>query len=847
MKKILWNEGWKFWKEEHAFALIWSVPGSARDITLPHDAMIEEKADPMSPNGANTGFRNGGTYTYLKLFYAPEDWEQKTVLVYFEGIYRNALVYLNGQMVARNPNGYTGFYADLGRYLRPGPNNELRVQVRTGAMPDSRWYSGSGIYRDVYLLLSGKTHLAPGEVRVHTERADDHLAVLGVSTEIVNEGETSGRFRVRTEILDAAGKTAGGDETLLFLGSGERRVIRQRILVADPRRWSENSPVLYRAKVSLIQEKREESGCSDPDEEILLDDDVETFGIRTLSVDAARGLVVNGEPVKLRGGCIHHDSGILGAAVYEDAVYRQIRRMKEAGFNAVRMAHHPMAPAMLRACDDLGMFVMDEFTDMWDRVKSDYDYSLSFDACWRKDVASMVREDYNHPCVILYSIGNEIPEIGMEQGSGTARSISDLFHTLDPFRFTTAGINGVFAAGDRMPEIMRDVLIDSKAAGKEEEDQNVNDFMTAMDSHMDEIVRHPAVSERLEMAAGALDVAGYNYMTARYEDDSMRYPNRVMVGSETYPPQIARNWEEVEKLPAVIGDFTWTGWDYIGEAGVGIPAYRPGEGGFGAQFPAQLAYCGDFDLIGNRRSASFYREIAFGRRRAPYLAVQNPAHHGEQAILTPWVISDALHTWTYPGCEGCEVTVEVYGKGAAAELLLNGRSVGREKIIQSGAGVIGNRALFETVYEPGTLTAVLYDEMGGEIGRDELVTADEPSSLQAVVEPRALPVHIAGKTVPSRLFYIDFALTDREERTAGNIDFDCDLMVAETRNFRILGFGSADPKPKWNYGEGRTKTFLGRALLIGILENPEQTGEVLVRSESGMSAEIAVREVKDHD
>ena len=178
---------------------------------------------------------------------------------------------------------------------------------------------------------------------------------------------------------------------------------------------------------------------------------------------------------------------------------------------------------------------------------------------------------------------------------------------------------------------------------------------------------------------------------------------------------------------------------------------------------------------------------------------------------------------------------------------MNGRSVGRKKIIQPGAGVIGNRALFEIVYEPGTLTAVLYDEMGGEIGRDELVTADEPSSLQALVEPRALPVRRAGKTASSRLFYIDLALTDREGRTAGNIDFDCDLTVDEARNFRILGFGSADPKPKWNYGEGRTKTFQGRALLIGVLENPEQTGEVLVRSESGMYAEIVVREVKDHD
>ena len=812
MKKTLWNDGWKFWKEENAFSLVWSVPENAREVTLPHDAMLEEPADPESKNGGNTGFRNGGVYVYVKNLCPREEDLQGTLSLFFEGVYMNASVYVDGQLVARRPYGYSGFAADLAPYLHAGKESEIRVIAKTGAEPNSRWYSGGGILRDVWLLTSGKTYLPYEGLQIRTLEADEEFALLNAKVEIQNDAPVSKTLTVRTSIRDKEGKVCGEEETKLFLTPREVRTIGQRIAVKNPSLWSDESPVLYQAKTELF------AG------ETLLDGEETSFGIRTLSLDAVRGLRVNGRSVKLRGACIHHDSGILGAAVYGDEALRKMRALKAAGFNAVRMSHQPAAPAWLRACDAVGLYVMDELTDMWNRCKTDYDYGLYFADWWEKDVTAMVRKDYNHPSVILYSIGNEIPEIGTDQGSAIAHAVAEKFHALDPSRFTTAGINGVFAAGDRIPEILRDL-----SAKDGNEGGNVNDFMTVMDTRMDEIVVHPAISQRLDMACEALDVAGYNYMTARYERDQNERPNRVLVGSETYPPEIARNWEEVEKCSNTIGDFTWTGWDYIGEAGVGVPAYRPGEGGFGAAFPCQLAYCGDFDLIGNRRPASYYREIAYGLRQAPYLAVQDPAHFGERLIKTPWVISDASHSWTFPGMEGKKAVVEVYGKGSFAELFVNGRSQGRKEITPPGAGVIGNRALFPVSYEPGTLETVLYDEKGQELGRDRIETTGEPAALSA------------GSEDFKDLHFIRFALQDKAGRTVGARAYDTLLTVTETENLTLLGLGSGDPKPVHNYTERVTATFQGTALAVVRQKDPEKEGTLTAVTEDGKTVTVSIR------
>lgn len=809
-----WNGAWKFWEDKNSFALVWDIPKDAIEVELPHDAMIVEPAKSDSISGGNTGFRDAAIYTYVKMLYAPQEYRSRTVMLKFEGVYMNAFVYVNGQMAAKNPFGYTTFYVDLNDYLNYGQENEIRVQVRAGAMTNSRWYAGAGIYRDVYLMESALTYLVPEGVQVHTENADAQAAVLMVRTELKNRLPYRTGLVLETVIKDPAGTAVAEEKSTLVLLEAEKRCVSQRIAVGYPKLWSAETPDLYTIESRIYRE-----------DGTMADESCDTFGIRTLSVDAKRGLRVNGRSVKLRGACIHADNGLLGSAVYEDAHFRQVKLLKEAGFNALRMSHHPAAPALLKACDVLGMYVMDETFDMWNRLKSNYDYGLYFQEWWEKDVEAMVRKDYNRPSVILYSVGNEIPEIGTEHGARTCHQISEKIKSMDPVRYTLASINGVFAAGDQVDTIVKDVVEDLNKSGSIE--GNVNDFMTLMDGHMDQIVLHDAIGKRLEMACAATDIAGYNYMTARYEPDGAAYPNRVIVGSETYPPDIARNWELVERLAHVIGDFTWTGWDYIGEAGVGIPAYAWGEGGFGAAYPAQLAYTGDFDITGFRRPASYFRQIVFGLRTEPYIAVQDPAHYGQHLIKTPWVISDAAASWTYSGYEGKPAIIEVYAPGSEVELFKNGVTLGRK----SSGKKAGFRTLFETTYEPGTLDAVAY-ENGQEISRTRLVTAKKVHSLKLYSEGGI--DFVSGQ----QLFYVQVCICDEDGVVATGCDQELTLHVEGGAD--AAGFGSGDPKPAHNYNESVTRTFGGHALVILKKNGKGSSAKVLVKAENGMQAEALV-------
>lgn len=814
-----YNEGWKFWLEKDAFALVWNIPEQARDITLPHDAMIEKDAIAESRNGGSTGFRDGDVYTYVKLIDVEEDYRDKTVVLKFEGAYMNAFVYVNGELAGKSPFGYTTFFVQLNDFLRYGETNEIRVQIRNGNMTNSRWYSGGGLYRDVYLLVSGLTYIQPEGVQITTENIQEDYATIKVVTELKNRTHQLKDTTVETTIKDKNGNVVASDQQPIMLFEQGECKLKSRMTIDDPMLWSENTPDLYTCESKVIVEGN------------VTDENIITFGIRTLSLDAKKGFRVNGVVVKLRGACIHHDSGLLGASTYDDAQYRQVKILKEAGFNAIRMSHHPMAPAMLRACDALGMYVMDEAFDMWNRCKSDYDYGLYFQEWWEKDITAMVRKDFNHPSVILYSVGNEIPEIGTNHGAEICQKISDKVKSIDGTRYTLASINSVYAANDKAGQIVADVMTEISALN--EIDGNVNDFMTVMNGYIDKIIMHEMISERLEKVCVGIDIAGYNYMTARYESDGVKYPNRVIVGSETYPPEIARNWELVKKLDHVIGDFTWTGWDYIGEAGVGVPAYQQGEGGFGAAFPTQLAYCGDIDITGYRRPTSYFREIAFGLRKNPYITVQNPYKFGEHLMKTPWVISDSVSSWTYDEIEGKPIMVEIYSAGDEVELFLDGASLGK-KATGAKEGFI---TYFETVYKPGQLTAVTY-ENGQEIGKMDLATASSDRKLvvKAEIIEKAMERLTGINEIDDTLIYIPIEVQDEH----GTIATDKVVKLnIEVSGAKLLGFGSGNPKSSYNYIGTETETFNGRALAI-VKKTVEEKIAVEVKSETGLSAIVEI-------
>ena len=789
MRRTSFNDHWTVGVKANSFAEMIAGGGSEPiPVTLPHDALIGAE---RSPSGhAATAYFPSGTWEYKKSFELSPDDAGSAVILEFEGVYRDASVRVNGSLVAQRPNGYTDFSVQVDHLLRFDAPNEVRVEAR--AHDDSRWYSGAGIYRNVWLLRGGRVHLVPGGLQVATPEVDDEMAVVTVGAEVRNQSTTASDAVLRLEVLNADGAVVAAAEAPVSTVPGDAMTARQRLCVPAPHRWGPGHPYLYTCRAALVDGEEE------------LDGDSTTFGIRTLSLDPARGLRINGEPVLLRGACVHHDNGPLGAATIDRAEERRVELLRDAGFNAIRSAHNPVSKPMLAACDRLGVLVMDETFDMWTQPKSEHDYSLRFPDWWEADVEAMVRKDFNHPSVILYSIGNEIPEAGTPMGARVGRALAEKIRSLDTTRFVTEAISGLLVGGAE--------LFTQLAAGRGDGDGNgngetgVNTAMTNIADRLNDLMRAPVIAKNSAETASYLDAAGYNYMESRFATDAELYPNRVIVGSETHPAAIDTGWAAVRRHPHVIGDFTWTGWDYLGEAGIGRTVYgQPGStpiiGSFLGEYPWRTAWCGDIDITGHRRPQSYYREIVFGLRAQPSIAVQRPEHHGEVAAGTPWTWSDAVSSWTWSGHEGAPVVVEVYADADEVELLVNGRSLGRRP---SGAPH-RYRSEFETVYEPGLLEAVAW-RAGAESGRSALRSATGPVLLDAQVDR---PVIDAG---PGDLAYVTLSLFD----AAGTLHRASDrrVEVALEGPGVLQALGSADPATEEGFSATACTTFDGRALAV---------------------------------
>ncbi|MCZ2848807.1 glycoside hydrolase family 2 TIM barrel-domain containing protein [Modestobacter sp. VKM Ac-2978] len=775
MRRTPFTTGWHVRPHANSFAEMVGAAAPWQPVTLPHDATLAQPRD--AAHGAGSGYFPGGVYEYRRTFDVPADAAEQRWLLEFEGVYRRAMVYVNGSLAGHWASGYTGFTVPLDDHLRYGAENEVRVVCRAGA--DSRWYAGAGIHRPVHLLSGPLLRVAPDGVRVTTLDADRDLAVVEVATTVVNDRLRLATVEAVTELRDAEGTVVAADRVPVSVRPGEPAVVRQRLAVRDPALWGPDSPALHTATVALVEE------------DAVLDTETVTTGIRTLSVDPVRGLRVNGEPVLLRGACVHSDNGVLGAAAIDRADERRVELLRAAGFNALRSAHNPMSRAVLEACDRLGVLVMDELTDMWTESKSDFDAALDFPEWWERDVAAMVAKDVNHPSVVMYSIGNEIPELGTPHGALWSRRLAEEVRRLDPTRPVTNGVNGMLA------------VIGEATADLADAEGGINTMLADMGGFMRELSRSELVGRRTAEAFGVLDVAGLNYMDARYESDRDVFPNRVVVGSETFATDIDRLWRLVQDHPHVIGDFTWTGWDYLGEVGIGrtADAEEPGARGLNGPFPWLLAWCGDIDVTGHRRPASYYREIVFGLRADPYLAVQRPERSGRETVSPPWAWTDSVGSWSFTGAEGTPLTVEVYSDADTVELLLDGRSLG------TAAAGEAHRfcAEFTVPWAPGELTAVARTG-GAETGRCALRSADGPVQLSAAVDR---PVVRAADT---DLAFVDLALTDAAGTVALGVDREVTVTVAGPGV--LAGFGSAAPVTEESYCDDVHTTFDGRALAV---------------------------------
>ncbi len=773
MRRTPFTAGWQTRRHANFFAEMVGAAAPWQPVTLPHDATLAEPRD--AAHGAGSGYFPAGVYEYRKTFDVPADAADQRRVLEFEAVYRTAMVYVNGSLAGHWASGYTGFAVPLDDHLRYGEQNEVRVVCRSHA--DSRWYAGAGIHRPVHLVTGPLLRIAPDGVRVTTVDAGRDLAVVEVVTTVVNDRPRLATVEAVTELRGPDGAVVAADRAPVSVRPGEPAVVRQQLVVRDPALWGPGSPALHTATVRLADDSS-------------IDEETVTFGIRTVTVDPVRGLRVNDEPVLLRGACVHSDNGVLGAATIDRADERRVQLLQAAGFNALRSAHNPMSRAMLEACDRLGVLVMDELTDMWTESKSDFDAALDFPEWWQRDVAAMVRKDVNHPSVVMYSIGNEIPELGTAHGALWSRRLAEEVRRLDPTRPVTNGVNGMLA-----------VIGEARATAEAE--GGINTMLADMGGFMRELSSSELVGRRTAESFAVLDVAGMNYMDARYEADRDAFPNRVIVGSETFPAEIDVLWRLVQDNPHVIGDFTWTGWDYLGEAGIGrtSDAEDPGARGFAGPYPWLLAWCGDIDITGHRRPASYYREIVFGLRSDPYLAVVRPERSGRETVSTPWAWSDSVGSWSFAGAEGTPLTVELYSDAEEVELLLDGRSLGTAKAGEANRF----RAGFEVTYAPGELTAVART-CGAETGRSSLRSATGPVQLAVAADRDAV------RADDTDLAYVDLALTD----AAGTVALGVDREVTVTVDGPgvLAGFGSAAPATEESYLDDVHTTSDGRALAV---------------------------------
>jgi hypothetical protein len=574
-------------------------------------------------------------YVYEKTFDAPLDWADKHVAFQFEGVYRNSKVFINGKEAGGRPYGYIPFFVDADGFLNYGAENTIRVTVDNSQLPNSRWYTGSGVYRPVWLWLGSKTHIGIEGVKVSTLS----YSPARIRIEVSHIGGEAAVVILRAGMVVASGE---GDNLTLE--------------IPDAKLWSDETPDLYECRVTLS-----ENGAA-------VDEAAEFFGIRLVEW-SANGLFINGRKTLLRGGCVHHDNGILGARNYAESEKRRVRVIKQAGFNAIRVSHNPACAALLEACDRLGLYVIDETWDMWYAHKNKYDYASDFMDWYKEDIKSLVNHDFNHPSVIMYSIGNEVSGPGKEKGVALAREMTALFHSLDKNRAVTGGFNLMIISNAAKGKDMykEDGGLSQKQPDMSGMNSTVFNMITSrVGTGMNNSANSKGAGAATTPSLDTLDIAGYNYNSGRYPLEGKAHPDRVIFGSETFPQDIVKNWAMVKKYPYLVGNFMWSAWDYLGENGLGAWAYTPDGKGFNKPYPWLLAEAGALDLLGNPTGEIFLAQAAWGLLKAPAIAVQ-PVNHPLQSAVGAISIQVRPEETAVSVGGIAYVTVELVGENGVVE------------------------------------------------------------------------------------------------------------------------------------------------------------------------------------
>lgn len=791
----LFNTGWKFMRD--------SVPGAEQPgyddskwmrIDLPHDYSImnlpgEDGADQIGPfskkspgNGNSTGHVLGGTGWYRKGFTLDKADEGKTVILNFDGVYMESEVWVNGKKAGVHKNGYTPFWFDITSLLyATGKNNVIAVKVDNVGR-NSRWYSGSGIYRNVHLTVTEPVHVAVWGVGISTPEIKHDAAVVSVVVNIRNKKEREVNAQLTIHIKDKDGRLAGTSKENIILAGKADQLTKKQIEVKNPVLWSLESPNLYSAEIIIEADKK------------ASDRYTQSFGIRSIAFSAEEGFLLNGKSVELKGGCLHHDNGLLGSAAFDRAEVRRVELMKANGYNAIRCAHNPPSSAFLDACDRLGMLVIDEFTDMWEYYKNPQDYSRFFREWWNKDLTNMMLRDRNHPSIIMWSIGNEIYEQTDTARLRIGKQLAERVRELDPTRAVTQALTEFF---------------------------------------------YPDGWDSTEPAFALLDVSGYNYGRNNYESDHRKYPQRILYASESYPINAYDYWKPVEEFPWVIGEFVWSSMDYLGEVALGSSSYVRGSqnivfsmpAGFKipkgvnifdlqnkrpSAWPSFVAGCGDIDITGEKKPQMLYRDILWNNSTIQ-INVHAPIPDGHGENISMWGWPDEWPSWNWKGYEGKPLQVRVFTKASKVRLELNGEVMG-EKTLSSEDKYI---AVFEVPYHSGELKAIAY-ENGKEIGNKVLKTSSEVVGIRLTADRNTIHAD------RNDLCFVTIEVVDKNGLVVP--DNTIRIKLTHTGNGEIAASGNASPNDMESVNKPVIKTYKGKAQVI--LRPFSTSGNITLKAES---------------
>ncbi len=788
------NSDWKFLRDSISGAELPDYNDTSwMQVTLPHDYSIMDLPGNEGPsqigpfskdapgNGNSTGHTVGGTGWYRKSFTLNKAEEGKIAILKFDGVYLESEVWVNGKKAGENVNGYTPFWFNITALLnKAGVPNVIAVKVENNGR-NSRWYSGSGIYRNVHLVLAPPVHVPVWGVTVMTPKIAEDSAHVVLAITAQNDGTKNATTQCSITIKDNEGKIVGTAKENINVPGNSSIAIKKEIQITRPTLWSLENPYLYTAEVILNSAKN------------VQDTYLETFGIRSIEVTADKGFLLNGKAVLLKGGCLHHDNGFLGAAAIERAEIRKVELMKANGYNAIRCSHNPPSEAFLNACDALGMLVIDEFTDMWESYKNPQDYSLHFKDHWKKDLTDMILRDRNHPSIIMWSIGNEIPKENVQEGVRIGNQLAEHVRQMDPSRAVTEAINSIFT---------------------------------------------PDGWENSADIFGILDVSGYNYQPERYQEDHEKFPDRVMYGSESFPLDAYDYWTAAEKHPYVIGDFVWTSLDYIGEVALAHTNYVPENEkaifklpdysipasakifdmmeGMPSAWPNYVAWCGDFDLTGEKKPQMLYRDVLWDNSTIE-INVHEPIPAGMAENVSGWGWPKEWPHWNWQGNEGTPLQVRVFTKAPMVRLLLNGKIIGEKSLTADDKFM----AVFEVPFEAGALQAIAI-ENGAEIASKVLKTAGKPAAIRLTADR----INISAN--PNDLSFVKIEVLDENGLLVPTGDTYVTLSVAG--NGTLVGSGSADPSDMQSVNNTRIKTYKGKALAI--LRPNGNAGELILSVEA---------------